>query len=172
MICFDKYLFTCVASEVRVSAKFMNNYIFEVTQVKLIPHFSNTALIEKEYEQFKLGIERLLSSGFYFSETLDLSRSMQKQNSSQTSEPDSRYIWNTHMLKDFTLQGTNLKPWTCNLIQGHCESIEVPYRSSFMNQLLISRRRTDMSGTRYNARGIDELGNAANYVETEVIYHF
>lgn len=76
------------------------------------------------------------------------------------------------MLKDFTLQGTNLKPWTCNLIQGHCESIEVPYRSSSMNQLLISRRRTDMSGTRYNARGIDELGNAANYVETEVIYHF
>ena len=41
-----------------------------------------------------------------------------------------------------------------------------------MNQLLISRRRTNMSGTRYNARGIDELGNAANYVETEVIYHF
>jgi len=26
-----------------------------------------------------------------------------------------------------------------------------------------------MSGTRFNARGLDEVGNAANFVETEVI---
>ena len=38
--------------------------------------------------------------------------------------------------------------------------------------MLISRRRTEMSGTRYNARGIDELGNAANFVETEVILDY
>jgi len=76
------------------------------------------------------------------------------------------------MLKDFTLQGVNLKPWTCDLIQGHCESVELPYRGSVMTQFLISRRRIEMSGTRYNARGIDEHGNAANFVETEVIYSF
>jgi len=29
-----------------------------------------------------------------------------------------------------------------------------------------------MSGTRFNARGADEQGNAANYVETEVIFQF
>ena len=50
MVCFEKYLFTCVVSEVRVSAKLLDNYIFEITQVKLIPHFSNTAQIQKEYE--------------------------------------------------------------------------------------------------------------------------
>lgn len=33
--------------------------------------------------------------------------------------------------------------------------------------LLIARRRWAMGGTRYNARGIDEKGNCANFVETE-----
>lgn len=32
---------------------------------------------------------------------------------------------------------------------------------------LISRRRHAMAGTRYNARGLDDDGNVANYVETE-----
>jgi len=35
--------------------------------------------------------------------------------------------------------------------------------------VLISRRRFAMSGTRFNARGIDESGNVANFVETEMI---
>lgn len=38
-----------------------------------------------------------------------------------------------------------------------------------MNLALISRRRFEMSGTRFNSRGIDENGNAANFVETEMI---
>ena len=29
-----------------------------------------------------------------------------------------------------------------------------------------------MAGTRFNARGIDEDGNVANFVETEVIINF
>jgi hypothetical protein len=34
---------------------------------------------------------------------------------------------------------------------------------------LISRRSFAMAGTRYNARGLDENGNVANYVETELL---
>ena len=29
-----------------------------------------------------------------------------------------------------------------------------------------------MAGTRFNARGIDKNGNAANFVETEMIFEF
>jgi hypothetical protein len=29
-----------------------------------------------------------------------------------------------------------------------------------------------MSGTRFNSRGLDEQGNAANFVETEVIFNY
>jgi len=35
--------------------------------------------------------------------------------------------------------------------------------------VLISRRSIHRAGTRYNARGLDNLGNAANFVETEQI---
>jgi len=34
---------------------------------------------------------------------------------------------------------------------------------------LISRRNVNRAGTRLNVRGIDDLGNVANYVETEQI---
>lgn len=38
-----------------------------------------------------------------------------------------------------------------------------------MELVLISRRRHAMAGTRYNARGLDDTGNVANYVESEQI---
>ena len=34
---------------------------------------------------------------------------------------------------------------------------------------MISRRRWQMGGTRFNSRGIDDEGNCANFVETEQI---
>ena len=41
-----------------------------------------------------------------------------------------------------------------------------------MNLVLISRRRFEMGGTRFNARGVDENGNTANFVETEMIVEY
>ncbi len=40
------------------------------------------------------------------------------------------------------------------------------------NLVLISRRRFEMAGTRFNARGVDEDGNTANFVETEMIVEY
>jgi hypothetical protein len=41
-----------------------------------------------------------------------------------------------------------------------------------VNLVLISRRRFEMAGTRFNSRGIDEEGNTANFVETEMIVEY
>jgi hypothetical protein len=41
-----------------------------------------------------------------------------------------------------------------------------------LNMTLISRRSFAMAGTRFNARGLDEHGNVANYVETELVISF
>jgi synaptojanin len=41
-----------------------------------------------------------------------------------------------------------------------------------LNLFFISRRRHEMAGTRFNARGLDEEGNTANFVETEVVFEF
>jgi len=41
-----------------------------------------------------------------------------------------------------------------------------------LNLVLISRRRFGMAGTRFNARGLDDQGNVANFVETEIILNY
>lgn len=41
-----------------------------------------------------------------------------------------------------------------------------------LNFLLISRRRFAMAGTRFNARGLDDNGNVANFVESELVINF
>lgn len=40
-----------------------------------------------------------------------------------------------------------------------------------MELILISRRSRLRAGTRYNARGVDDDGNVANFVETEQIVY-
>lgn len=41
-----------------------------------------------------------------------------------------------------------------------------------LNMLLISRRRYTMAGTRFHARGLDDNGNVANFVETELVINY
>ena len=62
-----------------------------------------------------------------------------------------------------------MSPWTCYIIQGYCESFEQSLMGKDTNTVLISRRRFEMAGTRYNSSGVDEDGNTANFVETEMI---
>ena len=59
--------------------------------------------------------------------------------------------------------------WFLPIIQGfiHIEKIEVLGQS--LTYSLISRRRYLHAGTRFNARGITDSGNCANFVETEQI---
>ena len=64
-------------------------------------------------------------------------------------------------------------------IRGFCLTINVPVSSSPIKTgdsglpshlTLISRLSCRRAGTRFNARGIDDDGNVANYVETETIF--
>ena len=64
-------------------------------------------------------------------------------------------------------------------IRGFCLTINVPVSSAPIKTVgtglpshltLISRLSCRRAGTRFNARGIDDDGNVANYVETETIF--
>ena len=63
-------------------------------------------------------------------------------------------------------------------IQGFVETLTIPHSSSFSSSkksgipatlTLISRLSCKKAGTRFNARGIDDEGNVANFVETETV---
>ena len=66
-------------------------------------------------------------------------------------------------------------------IRGYVSTITIPASSSPLRALssnlpsaltLISRLSCRRAGTRFNARGIDDDGNVANFVETETVYWF
>jgi hypothetical protein len=55
------------------------------------------------------------------------------------------------------------------IIQGFAETSIQRFIGKEVTITLISRRSFAMAGTRYNVRGLDENGNVANYVETELL---
>jgi hypothetical protein len=79
---------------------------------------------------------------------------------------DKRYFWNFNISQDFMFQKIDSR-WIVPLIQGYIEYQSTIFDGKELELVLISRRRYEMAGTRYNARGLDDDGNVANYVESE-----
>ena len=78
---------------------------------------------------------------------------------------DERYTWNVAMLRDLRAQNIPMD-WFITLVQGFVDRQNVTDNLSVM---LIARRRQLRGGVRFFHRGIDELGNVANYVELEYV---
>ncbi|KAI8807696.1 SacI homology domain-containing protein, partial [Cladochytrium replicatum] len=127
----------------------------------------------------------LKSECYYFSYTLDLTNSLQRQHSffrdpsniSPTwARSDDRFFWNLHLSRkmiDASQQpGNDLSNFILPVICGYVDIKTVrvtPDRT--ITFALVSRRSRYRAGTRLNTRGIDEVGNVANFVETEQIVH-
>lgn len=86
---------------------------------------------------------------------------------SSLSDPERKALDSTHILT--------------SAIRGFVETLTIPHSSSFASGkkvgipatlTLISRLSCRRAGTRFNARGIDDEGSVANFVETEtIIWH-
>ncbi|XP_953626.1 inositol phosphatase, putative [Theileria annulata] len=136
-------------------------------------------------------LEKILSTGYFYSFDTDLTRSLQNlyshkyfpinksnpvlntkssddSNKDKSSNEilynisDEEYNWCYNMSKNIP------KGWTTVLIQGFVGYITSEVDGDFVEILLIGRRNVKRSGTRFVARGIDEQGNTANSVETEM----
>lgn len=59
--------------------------------------------------------------------------------------------------------------WRISVIQGFVGRLELHINGLKLFLVLISRRAVKRGGTQSFARGIDQEGNAGNYVETEQI---
>ena len=158
-----------------------DNEIFEVTGVRLEPFNPGRAEANMKIQEDKENLEKYItSSGFYYSYHYDLTLSLQENkrlspdgsSQSQSRMGDTRYIWNYNLLKDFFYHSIPER-WLLPIIQGFCITDgSQRFMGRDLKMTLLSRRRRGMAGTRFNARGIDEQGNVANFVETEVILNF
>lgn len=141
-----------------------------------------------------LALKKLLSSGtFYYSADFDLTRRLQKRITDEEAtiaidSLDAGFLWNSYMIQPLVEFRSRLSQREkdaldaskilTSAIRGFCLTINVPASSSpirtdygYPSHLtLISRLSCRRAGTRFNARGIDDDGNVANFVETETIF--
>ncbi|KAJ5122846.1 hypothetical protein N7448_003980 [Penicillium atrosanguineum] len=140
-----------------------------------------------------LALKKLLGDGsFYYS--LDFNLTDRLQNRADKSAAfdidtlDEDMLWNSYMINPLLLFRSHLPPsdkakldasqlLTC-VIRGYSGTLKVPATISILPQVrtnfpslltIISRQSSRRAGTRFNSRGIDDDGNVANFVETEMI---
>lgn len=129
-------------------------------------------------------IRKLLSNGsFYYSADVDLTAVMQNrgERSQQISigTIDESFMWNSYMMSEL-IQFRNRLPaqertaldqggFLTTVIRGFAGTSNVRIDGVPSQLTIISRQSCKRAGTRYNARGIDDEGNVANFVETETV---
>ena len=84
---------------------------------------------------------------------------------------DERFVWNAAALAPIAEAGPG--PWLTVLMQGAIasEQLQLPGGGFTLTASLISRRSCEHAGTRLKARGVNDAGAAANFVESEQILH-
>lgn len=83
---------------------------------------------------------------------------------------DDRFVWNGALLRN--LNCPEMRKFALPIILGFVSINQVQVNGQTFFWSIISRRSIHRAGTRFFARGIDETGNVANYVETEQIVEY
>lgn len=139
-------------------------------------------------------LQKLLSNGsFYYSNDFDLTSLLQNRGidknrlidgnninsylqESHKEHYQQEYMWNSFLMDELLKFKSNLDPYTQSMldenkilttvIRGFAKTMPV----SNGTITIISKQSWKRAGTRFNARGIDDYGNVANFVETEFIF--
>lgn len=131
-------------------------------------------------------LKKLLSNGsFYYSSDFDLTSLLQTRgfgtHSLSFDNYQEEYMWNYFLMQetisfrdrldDRARQVLDDEGFLTTVIRGFAETFP-----SYINQLpvyltIISKQSWKRAGTRFNARGMDDEGNVANFVETEFIMY-
>lgn len=131
-------------------------------------------------------LRKILSNGsFYYSTNFDLTSPLQNRGPQvkaiTVDSIDSSYMWNSFMMSQLIQFRSHLPEeqrdaldqggFLTTVIRGFAGSNQVKLgRNSIAQLTVISRQSWKMAGTRFNARGIDDDGNAANFVVTETVF--
>ncbi|GMM53891.1 hypothetical protein DAKH74_005070 [Maudiozyma humilis] len=131
-------------------------------------------------------IRKLLSNGsFYYSNDFDLTTTLQNRGfrSSYVNDVtlEEEYMWNSFLMEDMLTYRDRLDSYTKNIldregflttvIRGFAETFTTYVKRLKVGLTVISKQSWKRAGTRFNARGIDDDGNVANFVETEILMY-
>ncbi|CAK7564994.1 MAG: Phosphoinositide phosphatase sac1 [Sporothrix epigloea] len=187
----DKYVIVITKDE--QIGRLKGHMIHRIVKVEFLP-VHERQLSDPDEDRFLSLLRSFLKSGtMYYSYTLDLTNSFQRQAAQQdaaratgqTESPlwmraDDRFFWNRFVQSDlieFRHRGARgqlhtqagIDPYILPVIFGMFEIHPTTFRGRSLTIALITRRSRFRAGTRFFSRGIDEDGHVANYNETEQI---
>ncbi|KRZ76530.1 Nodal modulator 1, partial [Trichinella papuae] len=172
--------------------KIYHQKIFKATKCTVFPFASSLLhLSESEIQDNIIYVDMLQSvlntESFYYSTTFDLTHTLQRLHNTSPEfltmalyeRADQRFVWNYHMLQDlFNViqvernESTKAFPYemfAIPMMLGFVEIRDCVVAGNSFKLILISRRSCHRAGVRFHTRGIDNDGNAANFIETEQI---
>lgn len=182
----DKYL--VVITKAQPMGRLRGHMVYKVAATEFMP-MRERPLHDTDEDTYLALVKELLRTGpMYFSYSLDLTNSFQRQSQSASNIPmwkraDDRFFWNRFIqsdLIDFSLgehdtsgirygPQPGVDPYILPVIFGMLRITPARVQSTSFTFALITRRSRHRAGTRYFSRGIDEQGHVSNYNETEQI---
>ncbi|KAH3663838.1 hypothetical protein OGAPHI_005241 [Ogataea philodendri] len=140
-----------------------------------------------KYEQHPCyELRKLLTDGsFFYSSDFDLTSTLQTRgidtkNSLSRDRFHLDYMWNAFMMEEVIKFRNNLDDlpkkvldenrFLTTVIRGFAETMRASVGGRKSKLTIISKQSWKRAGTRFNVRGVDDDGNVANFVETELIY--
>lgn len=159
--------------------------VYKVLATQILP-LRRKQIRDPDEDAFMALLQASLKNGpVYFSYSIDITNSFQRQSQADTSQPlwmraDDRFFWNRFVqsdLIDYRTKGgrgqpgphPGIDPFILPVIFGMFEIRPTTFKGTPLTLVLLSRRSRHRGGTRYFTRGLDDKGHAANFNETEQI---
>lgn len=179
----DKYVI--VINKAQPMGRLKGHMVYKVITTEILP-MRERQIHDPDEDTFIALLKTFMAQGpMYFSYSIDLTNTFQRQSQADTSLPlwqrtDDRFFFNKYLQTDlinFRSRGSRSQPGTqpgadpfiLPCIFGMLEIKPTTFKTTSLTIVLISRRSRYRGGTRYFTRGVDEEGHAANYNETEQI---
>ncbi|OJD19937.1 hypothetical protein AJ78_00131 [Emergomyces pasteurianus Ep9510] len=182
----DKYII--VISKTRPVGRLRGHMIYKVVATEFLP-LRERPLHDPDEDAYLNLLKQFLRAGpMYFSYSLDITNSFQRQAQSDPSLPlwkraDDRFFWNRFIQTDLidfrsgVNDGTGVRygqlsdvdPFILPVMFGMMNITATRVKSTPFTFALITRRSRHRGGTRYFSRGINEQGHVSNYNETEQV---
>ncbi|KAL2885828.1 Phosphoinositide phosphatase SAC1 [Ceratocystis lukuohia] len=179
----DKYII--FITKAQPVGRLRGHMVYKIASTQVMP-IRKRQIHDPDEDTFLTLLKTFLASGaMYFSYSVDLTNSFQRQAQSSPAQPmwmraDDRFFWNKFVSSDLikfrSLGGgsypgpqAGIDPFILPVMYGMLEIRPTTFKQTPVTLALISRRSRHRGGTRFFTRGLDEDGNPANYNETEQI---
>lgn len=156
-----------------IVGKIENREVYTIREIDFLPLSTENFICTQDVRRYMDGIQSLFHTGFYYSFDYDITQNVQAlknpKNDNQYLMQSLYYHFNFTMKKPL-IDSKVHNIFITNLLYGYVGiSNSADLSGEEVQLILISRRSRFFQGTFFESKGIDEQGNCANFVETELI---